>query len=59
MNVILVEVGALGTIPKKLEHYVEKGGMEVSAGVLQKVALLGMAGRDTWGSVPRGCCSVE
>ena len=40
---IPVVVGALGTIPKKLEVYLEKGGIEVSVGLLQKVALLGTA----------------
>ena len=40
VNVIPVVVGALGTI-RKLEVYVEKGGIEVSGGLLQKVALLG------------------
>ena len=44
VKVILVVVGALGTIPQKLELYVEKGGIEVSVGVLQKVALLGTVG---------------
>ena len=39
-----VLVGALGTIPKKLVLYVEKGGIEVSVGPLQKVALLGRLG---------------
>ena len=36
-------VGALGTIPKKLELYVEKGGMEVIMDVLQKVTIFGTA----------------
>ena len=44
VNVIPVVVGALGTIPKKLEVSLEKGGIEVSVGLLQKVALLGTAG---------------
>ena len=35
VRVIPVVVGALGTIPRKLELYVEKGGIEVSVGVLQ------------------------
>ena len=33
----------LGRIPKKLEPHVEKGGIEVSMGLLQTVALLGTA----------------
>ena len=41
---ILVVVGALGTIPQKLELYVEKGGVEVSVGAPQKVVLLGTVG---------------
>ena len=44
VQVIAVIVGALATFPKKLELYVEKGGIEVSVGLLQKVALLGTAG---------------
>ena len=43
VNVILIVVGTLCTIPKKLEVYVEKGEIEVSVGLLQKVALLGTA----------------
>ena len=39
MKVIPVVVGALGAISKKLEVCVEKGGIEVSVGLLQKVAL--------------------
>ena len=40
-----IPVGAMVTAPKKLElySYVEKGGIEVSVGLLQKVALLGTA----------------
>ena len=41
---IPVVVEALGTIPKKLELNLEKGGIEVSVGLLQKVALLGTLG---------------
>ena len=39
---IPVLVGALGTIPKKLglSSFKGEGGIEVSVGVLQKVALL-------------------
>ena len=37
VRVIPVVLWALGTIPKKLEVYVEKGGIEVSVGQLQKV----------------------
>ena len=61
VKVIPVVVGALGTIPKKLELYVEEGGIEVSVGVPQKVALLGTARmlRDVWRSVWRGCSGVE
>ena len=44
VNVIPVVVGALGTIPKKLELYLEKRGTEVPGSLLQKVALLGAAG---------------
>ena len=44
VKVILVVVEALGTILKKLEFYVEKGGIEVSLGLLQKVALLDPCG---------------
>ena len=47
MKVIAVVVGALGTIPKKLEVYVEKRGIEVSVGQLQKLALLGTV-RKCW-----------
>ena len=43
VNVIPVVVESLDTIPKKLELYLEKGGIEVSMGLLQKVALLGTA----------------
>ena len=40
---IRVVVRALGTMPKKLEHYLDNGRIEVSVGLLQKVALLGTA----------------
>ena len=44
VKAIPVVVGALGTIPKKLELYLEKRGTEVPGSLLQKVALLGTAG---------------
>ena len=40
---IPVEVGAMDSIPKKLELYLEKGRIEVSVALLQTVALLGTA----------------
>ena len=43
VKVIPDVVGALSTISKKLELYAEKGGIEVSVGVLLKVTLLGTA----------------
>ena len=39
-NVIPVVVGALGTIPKKLEFYMEKCGVEVSVGLLWDARIL-------------------
>ena len=38
---IQVVVRVLCIFPKKLELYVEKGGIEVSVGLLQKVLFLG------------------
>ena len=43
MNVIVVLVGVFGAIPKKLQQYVEKEGIEVIMVLLQKVTLLGTA----------------
>ena len=34
VKVIPIVVGALGTVPKKLELYLERGGIEVSVGLL-------------------------
>ena len=43
VKVVPIVVGALGTTPKKLEKSLEMIGVQLSVGLLQKVALLGTA----------------
>ena len=53
---VIPVVAALGTIPKKLELYREKGGIEV----ITSEGSVTWDGQDTWRSVWRGCwCSVR
>ena len=43
VEVIPVVVGALGSVSKKIGQYLEKIGIDVRIGLLQKTALLGTA----------------
>ena len=43
VDVVPVVVGALGSVTKKLGKWIEKLGIRVRIGLLQKTTLLGMA----------------
>ena len=43
ISIIPVVIGALGTIPKRLEKFMKEIGTEVKIGLLQKSVLLGTA----------------
>ena len=43
VDVVRVVVGALGSVTKKLGKWIEKLGIRVRIGLLQKTTLLGMA----------------
>ena len=43
MEVITIDVGALGTISKRLEGFLEKIGTAIPVEMLQKTVLLGTA----------------
>ena len=43
VKVVPIVVGGLGTIPKKLQKHLSNLGIQISAGLLQKTALLGTA----------------
>ena len=45
VEVVPVVVGALGSVTKKLGKWIEKLGIRVRIGLLQKTTLLGMARR--------------
>ena len=43
VKVVPIVIGGLGTMPKGLEKHLESLGIRISAGLLQKTALLGTA----------------